>query len=98
MRGPDGTFQREIFSWTQENWDAGYLDNKGYFRIYRPDYPKIYKVSNKGNILSTWGHNGKKYLKVSPGRDGYILVTLTNGVKRRAFGVHRLVAMASCMR
>ena len=41
MKDKRGRFVRERFvSWTPENWDDGYVDNKGRFRVYRPDYPK----------------------------------------------------------
>lgn len=28
--------------WDGSYWDDGYLDNKGRFRVYRPDYPRAY--------------------------------------------------------
>jgi len=38
----NGAFQRTHEVWTPENWNDGYLDNKGRFRVYRPDYPRAY--------------------------------------------------------
>jgi hypothetical protein len=42
-KGSDGRFMRTQEFWTPENWDAGYTDNKGRHRVYRPDYPRAYK-------------------------------------------------------
>jgi hypothetical protein len=44
MRNQNGTFARTFQIWTPDNWDGnGYIDNEGRFRIYRPDYPRVYK-------------------------------------------------------
>lgn len=41
---PNGRFARtRIEPWTPERWDDGYVDNRGRFRVYRPDYPRAYK-------------------------------------------------------
>ena len=37
-----GNFVRTRFFWTPETWNDGYIDNHGYFRIYRPDYPRAW--------------------------------------------------------
>ncbi len=29
-------------SWAPDRWDDGYVDNKGRFRVHRPDYPNAY--------------------------------------------------------
>ena len=29
-----------ITYWTPETWDDGFVDPKGYFRVYRPDHPR----------------------------------------------------------
>lgn len=34
-----GRFIRTRRLWRPENWDNGYIDSRGYFRVYRPDYP-----------------------------------------------------------
>jgi len=31
-----------IQPWTPDSWDSGYVDNRGYFRVYRPDYPRCW--------------------------------------------------------
>lgn len=30
--------------WTPDDWDDGYVDNRGRFRVYRPDYPRAYAL------------------------------------------------------
>lgn len=30
--------------WTPDRWDDGYVDNRGRFRVYRPDYPRAYAL------------------------------------------------------
>lgn len=37
-----GRFKRTVSIWTPENFDASYVDKKGYFICYRPDYPRCY--------------------------------------------------------
>ena len=37
-----GSFVRTREVWTPEKWNDGYTDNRGRFRIYRPDYPRAY--------------------------------------------------------
>jgi len=39
-----GKFKRTRATWTPESWDDGYVDNKGRFRVYRPDYPNAYSL------------------------------------------------------
>lgn len=39
----DGRFSRIHESWTPDNWNDGYVDKRGYFRVYRPDYPGSWK-------------------------------------------------------
>lgn len=41
-RDSSGKFVRLIQFWTGEKWDEGYVDNKGRFRVYRPDFPRAY--------------------------------------------------------
>src|SRR5262245_49286082 len=43
IRKKNGQFERTIPVWTPDNWSAGYTDNKGRFRVYRPDYPRSYE-------------------------------------------------------
>lgn len=42
MRDNKGTFKRIREPWTPDKWDDGYVDNRGRFRVYRPDYPRHY--------------------------------------------------------
>jgi hypothetical protein len=42
-RGPLHGYHRIHNSWTPENWDDGWADNKGRFRVYRPDCPRAFK-------------------------------------------------------
>lgn len=40
-----GSFKRlRSIPWTPERWDDGYVDNRGRFRVWRPDYPKAYAL------------------------------------------------------
>ena len=42
-QGKDGRFQRQRYKpWTPRTWNDGYEDNRGRFRVYRPDYPNAY--------------------------------------------------------
>lgn len=71
-------------------------------------FKDLYMVSNFGNVKSLdriilhmgrWGKmnkkpiSGKKIIS-NPNRDGYLKVSLGNGVKAKTFPVHRLVAVA----
>lgn len=39
----DGRFVRERTApWSHDAWGDGFVDNRGYFRVYRPDYPLAY--------------------------------------------------------
>ncbi len=42
FRNPNGQFAKSRSLWTPECWDEGYIDNCGYFRVYRPDCPGAY--------------------------------------------------------
>jgi hypothetical protein len=42
-RKSDGTFQRNHEIWMPDRWDDGWIDNKGRFRVYRPDCPRAFK-------------------------------------------------------
>lgn len=37
-----GKFVRKHQFWTPARWNDGYIDNRGRFRVYRPDYPNAY--------------------------------------------------------
>ena len=37
-----GRFVRRLAPWTPERWDEGWVDSRGYFRVYRPDYPRAW--------------------------------------------------------
>lgn len=53
--GPTNTsFQRKYEPWTPENWNDGYIDNRGYFRVYRPDYPKHYNEGYAKRYHVVW--------------------------------------------
>jgi HNH endonuclease len=39
-----GRFIRSRQPWTPDNWDDGYFDNRGRFRVYRPDFPRAYAL------------------------------------------------------
>jgi hypothetical protein len=39
----NGRFKRIHHSWTPENWNDGWKDAKGRFRVYRPDCPRAFK-------------------------------------------------------
>lgn len=63
-------------------------------------YEGLYKISNKGNVLSLYGWNGKSYYqreKILVGgisTTGYRTVWLSNGNEGKRVKVHRLVASA----
>lgn len=42
IKDKSGKFIRTRIIWKPEEWDNGYLDNRGRMRVYRPDYPKAY--------------------------------------------------------
>jgi len=48
QRNSDGTFKRERTEWSLSNFDDGYVDNRGRFRVWSPNHPRSYK---KGYIL-----------------------------------------------
>jgi len=61
MKGKDGKFARmrnEL--WTPDRWNDGYIDNKGRFRVYRPDYPRVYALGYalRAHVV-WWLKNGK---------------------------------------
>lgn len=39
-----GRFVRTRQIWDGSNWNDGHIDNKGRFRVYRPDYPRAYSM------------------------------------------------------
>ena len=59
IQGKDGRFLHSAIPWDASHWDSGYIDNKGRFRVYRPDYPRAYK---EGYALRAhvvwWLHTG----------------------------------------
>lgn len=42
-RDPNGTFKRTIQKWSLENFNEGYIDNKGRFRVWLPTHPRSYE-------------------------------------------------------
>lgn len=70
-RRPDGTFIRQFPVWTPETWDAGFVDNRGYFRVYRPDYPRAWADGYaKRYHVVWWLEVGSPPLDVIHHRDG----------------------------
>lgn len=43
QRTAKGHFVRKHYSWSPENWDDGFVDNRGRFRVYRPDCPSAFE-------------------------------------------------------
>ena len=43
-RNNKGVFVRTRNVWTFDTWDDGYVDNRGRFRVYRPDCPRVYAL------------------------------------------------------
>ena len=41
-RKANGQFPRLHQHWDASRWDDGYIDNKGRFRVYRPDCPRAF--------------------------------------------------------
>ncbi len=41
-RDSNGRFKRLHKVWDSSRWNDGYIDNRGRFRVYRPDYPNCY--------------------------------------------------------
>lgn len=37
-----GKFIKTLGVWDGSNWDEGWYDNRGRFRVYRPDYPRAF--------------------------------------------------------
>lgn len=46
--------------WTPARWNDGYVDNRGRFRVYRPDYPRVYALGYalRAHVV-WWLHYGK---------------------------------------
>jgi hypothetical protein len=60
----DGKFARERSEpWTPDRWNDGYKDNRGRFRVYRPDYPRAYAL---GYALRAHVHWWLQYGAVHP--------------------------------
>lgn len=47
-RNPNGTYKRIRVVWSLDNFNDGYVDNKGRFRVWMPNHPRAYK---EGYIL-----------------------------------------------
>jgi len=55
----NGKFKRSFRFWTPQNWDEGYFETRGYFRVFRPDYPGAYKDgSAKRSHIVYWLNTG----------------------------------------
>lgn len=60
-----------------------------------PGFVGLYQVSNLGNVRSLPRRTTKgKVLKASEDKDGYLKITLSNGLIKEGWLVHRLVASA----
>ncbi len=59
---PNGDFARVHDKWTPDRWEDGYIDNRGRWRVYRPDYPRAY---HEGYALRAhivwWLHYGQPH-------------------------------------
>ena len=53
-RNSSGCFLREHQAWTGANWDDGFVDNRGYFRVYSPAYPRAYADGNAKRSHVVW--------------------------------------------
>ena len=55
-----GRFVQQRSVWTPEQWDDGYVDNKGRFRVYRPDCPRAFAsgYALRAHVV-WWLYNGK---------------------------------------
>lgn len=42
MRKRNGQFAKTLPIWTKKSWGKGWVDSRGYFRVYRPDYPRAW--------------------------------------------------------
>lgn len=42
-RASNGRFLPSATIWVPETWNSGFVDNKGRFRVFRPDCPRAYK-------------------------------------------------------
>jgi len=42
-RDSKGRYCRKHPVWIPECWDAGFIDPQGRFRVYRPDYPSVWR-------------------------------------------------------
>jgi len=42
-RGRDGKFERVHQRWSLDNFDDGYVDGDGRFRVYLPEHPRAAK-------------------------------------------------------
>jgi len=55
-----GKFLRGRETWTEEKWEEGYVDNKGRFRVYRPDYPRAYSLGYSLRAHVVWWLHKKR--------------------------------------
>ena len=63
-----GQFAKTLPVWDGSEWDAGWVDNRGRFRVYRPDYPRAYSGGYALRAHVVWW---LKYGEVHP--DGFDL-------------------------
>jgi hypothetical protein len=60
-RDSHGQFTRTRKVWNLHRWGEGYIDNRGYFRVYRPDFPKVWDASGyaKRSHVVWWLKTGR---------------------------------------
>lgn len=63
----DGRFQRTLRPWTPARWNEGFVDRRGYFRVYRPDYPRAWANGYAKRYAVVWWL--KTGCAVAPGED-----------------------------
>ena len=62
IREANGTFKKRLQVWDGSNWDDGWHDNRGRFRVYRPDYPRAFSggYALRAHVV-WWLANGKPH-------------------------------------
>jgi len=49
-----GRFKRTLKVWDGSDWNDGWIDNRGRFRVYRPDYPRAYSNGHALRAHVVW--------------------------------------------
>lgn len=53
-RDEAGRFVRTVHLWTPARWNEGHVDARGYFRVFRPDYPRAWKDGYAKRYAVVW--------------------------------------------